>query len=191
MLNFFSKKNVEERDEINSNSKLEDFLFEKDEEEKVIENTITKKEEKEPVLKIKTKEEINIDNITLQCIEMGMDIKKDVEKISRAFFNSNNSLKKESYLKFEAYISTLSNEKKRELQNMLFLDFKEKEEQITVVIKNGFAQFISKGSAGIDEESRKTLEIVFADIKKMPSKAHRYWYFKIYIWQKREVQKSN
>ena len=122
---------------------------------------------------------------TTQSISMGLDMKSEVEKYSKAFFNSKNELKASSYSKFESFLETLAFEKKRELQNMTYLEFKDKENQINNILKNGFSQFLSKG-AHLDEETRQTIDMVFSDIKKLSSKGHRYWYYKIYMWQKRD-----
>lgn len=129
--------------------------------------------------------EIKVDNETQQCIDMGFDIKDDVRKASFAFFNSKNKDKMQAYLKFEEYLSSLSIDKIQSLQRMKYLAFKTDEEKITTSLKNGFGQFLSKG-ASLDEETRKIIEFVFGDIKKFPSKGHRYWYFKTFMWQKRE-----
>lgn len=178
MLNFFNKKPEKKEEEEQSNSKVEDLLLDKN---KKPEKAEIKEKEQVSVEKPKNKE---LDKITKQCLDIGMDTKNDVEKVSRAFFNSKNSLKQDAYFKLESYLESLPYEKKNELQNIAYLEFKEREEQITTMLRNGFAQFLSKGS-NLDEETRKTISLIFGDIKKMPSKGHRYWYYKIYIWQKR------
>lgn len=120
-----------------------------------------------------------------QCIDLALDIKEDVRKSTKAFFNSRNKDKASAYLKFEKYLEELPRAKTYELKNLGYIDFKEKEEKIYFTLKNGFAQFISKG-ATLNEETRKIVDFVFGDIKKFPSKGHRFWYYKIYIWQKRQ-----
>ncbi len=126
------------------------------------------------------------DYVTEQCISMGMDIKNDVEKSSKVFFNSKNEQKAHAYNLFQNYLEGLENREVSRIKDLTYLEFKEKEEQITTTLKNGFAQFLTKG-ASLDEENKKIVNFVFLDIKKYPSKAHRYWYFKEYIWQKREL----
>lgn len=180
MLNFFNKKS-EEKEEKKIDSKKETLLSK----EQKVETKQEKKEEQPTSLKKDQNLNKKHDKITEQCIEMGIDMKNEVEKFSRAFFNSKNKIKKDSYLKFESFLDSLSYEKKNELQNLKYLEFKEKEEQIFTILKNGFAQFLSKGS-NLDEKTRQAIDFVFGDIKKMPSRGHRYWYYKIYIWQKRK-----
>ena len=165
MFNIFNKKNEKKDEEI---------IIEKE----VIQEIPQKKEEIIEI--IKPKEE---DDFTKQSISMGMDMKEEVETFSRAFFNSKNKLKFEAYTKLQNFLDSLAQEKRREIENMNYLDFKEKENQISTILKNGFSQFLSKG-ANLDEETRNTVEMIFGDIKKLPSRGHRYWYYKIYIWQK-------
>lgn len=172
--NFLGKKEVKEPKPIDSQKKDETIVQEKDESKKI---------ENEPLV-IKSNPEEDFDKN--QCIDMGLDIKENVKRASYAFFNSRNKQKADAYLMFEEYLTTLSNEKIRELQKMKYLDFIEEEEKIFTMLKNGFAQSISKG-ASLDENTRKIIDFVFGDIKKFPSKGHRYWYFKTYIWQKREI----
>lgn len=122
------------------------------------------------------------DFITTQCIDMGNDIKNDVKTISRAFFKSKNPLKLKAYTELRYFLDSLEQYEKRALQDMTYLEFKEKDEQIFTKLKGGYSQYLSKG-ATLNEELKKTIDIVFLDIKKLPSKGHRYWYYKIYIWQ--------
>lgn len=122
------------------------------------------------------------DFIIAQCIAMGMDMKQEVATFSKAFFQSKNSEKAKAYFAFHNFLLTLENYEKKMLKEMTYLEFKEKEEQIFTSLKNGFAQFLSKG-AHLNEETKKSIDIVFGDIKKLPSKGYRYWYYKIYIWQ--------
>ncbi len=134
------------------------------------------------------KKEIVVENkkeddfVTLQSIAMGMDMKKEVEVFSKAFFHSKNADKSKAYLALYHFLQTLENYEKNMLQNMTYLEFKEKEEQIYTKLRNGYSQYLSKG-AHLNEELNKSIEIVFSDVKKLPSKGHRYWYYKIYIWQ--------
>jgi len=120
--------------------------------------------------------------ITTQCIEMGMDIKNCVETSAKAFFQSRNKEKAIAYNHLYHYLLSLEKYHKDSLKNMDYLEFKEKEEQIYTRLKTGFSQFLSKGSP-LDEKMRRNTDLVFSDIKKLPSKGHRYWYYKIYIWQ--------
>ncbi len=73
------------------------------------------------------------------------------------------------------------------MKNMDYLEFKEKEEQIYSRLKTGFSQYLSKG-APLDDIMKRDIELVFADIKKLPSKGHRYWYYKIYLWQELDIK---
>jgi len=171
--NFLGKKDIKEPKQVDAQKVKETINVQKE---------ASEKKENEPLV-IKTNPEEDFDK--RQCIDMGLDIKENVKKASRAFFNSKNKQKAAAYLMFEKYLATLSIEKIRELQKMKYLDFIEQEEKIFTMLKNGFAQSISKG-ASLDENTRKTIDFVFGDIKKFPSKGHRYWYFKTYIWQKRE-----
>jgi len=141
------------------------------EEEIIIEN---KKED--------TKNNKEDDFITAQSIAMGMDMKEEVKVVSKAFFHSKNSEKSKAYLALYHFLNNLEKYEKDALQKMTYLEFKEKEEQIYTKLKNGYSQYLSKG-ANLDESLRKSIDIVFSDIKKLPSKGHRYWYYKIYIWQ--------
>jgi len=153
--------------------------------EEITEEEASSKVEEEIVNKdvfVEKKEADKQDFDTEQSISMGLDMKKEVETSSRAFFNSKNSTKAEAYIKFQKFLSSLSYDEKYRITSLEYLDFKDKEIQIFTSLKNGFAQFISKG-AHLDEESKKTIDMVFGDIKKLPSKGHRYWYYKIYIWQ--------
>lgn len=176
MLSFFNKKSIKDKENQKEDPENKDLSSKKENEEKKSETFTSPK--------VDQLQEKTYDKLTEQCIEIGMDMKNEVAKFSRAFFNSKNSLKREAYLKFESYLESLPNEKKNEIQNIKYLEFKEKEEQIFIILKNGFAQSLSKGS-NLDEETRKTIDFVFGDIKKMPSRGHRFWYYKIYIWQKR------
>ena len=119
---------------------------------------------------------------------MGMDMKEEVKTFSSAFFNSKNKIKQDAYIKLQNFLDSLPYEKKKELERMDYLYFKEKESQISTILRNGFSQFLSKG-ANLNDETRNTVEMVFGDIKKLPSRGHRYWYYKIYIWQKIEETK--
>ncbi len=172
--NFLGKKDLKEAKQVDS-QKIDKVIDIKEEE--------SKKKENEPMV-IKTNPEEDFEK--RQCIDMGLDIKENVKKASHAFFNSKNNQKADAYLMFEEYLTTLSTERTRELQKMKYLDFIEQEEKIFTMLKNGFAQSISKG-ASLDENTRKIIDFIFGDIKKFPSKGHRYWYYKIYIWQKREI----
>lgn len=148
-----------------------------------VKNTVTKEIIKEEVKEVpKVVPSPKNDFITTQCIEMGKDIKNDVETISRAFFKSKNPLKSKAYTELRYFLDSLEQYEKRALQDMTYLEFKEKDEQIFIKLKGGYSQYLSKG-ANLNEELKKTIDIVFLDIKKLPSKAHRYWYYKIYIWQ--------
>ena len=120
--------------------------------------------------------------IVSQSIEMGMDMKHEVEVFSKAFFHSKNSEKAKSYLALYHFLLSLEDYEKNKIQNMTYLEFKELENQIYTKLRNGYSQYISKGKH-LNEELNKSIEIVFSDIKKLPSKGHRYWYYKIYIWQ--------
>ena len=168
MLSFFNKKKKEVVNE----------------ESTIVESTPVKEEKVSTPEPIVIKEEVKHDPLTKECISMGMDMKAEASKISKAFFNSKNELKETTYLKFQSFLSSLTKEKIREIQEMSYLEFKDKEEQIQNTLKNGFGQFLSKG-ATLDEESRKSIDLVFGDIKKMQARGHRYWFYKIYIWQKR------
>lgn len=140
-------------------------------------------EEKEQISKIKEKKEKNKENyITLQCIDMGMDMKHEVEVFSKAFFQSKNSEKIKAYSSLYRFMLSMEKYEIEMIKNITYLDFKEKETQIYNKIKLGFSQYLSKG-AHINEETRRTIDLVFSDIKKLPSRGHRYWYYKIYIWQ--------
>lgn len=172
--NFLGKKDLKEPEQKDSQKIDETIVIQKEE---------PKGKETEPLV-IKTNPEDDFDK--KQCIDMGLDIKENVRRASHAFFNSKNKQKADAYLMFEEYISSLSSERTRELQKMEYLDFIEEEEKIFTMLKNGFAQSVSKG-ASLDENSRKIVDFIFGDIKKFPSKGHRYWYYKIYIWQKRET----
>jgi len=171
------------------------FLKKKGSSEKKPEETSPYKkplEKKEEIVKedlpLEIKTEIKKEDFdTIQSKEMGLDMKEDVKRYSKAFFNSKNKIKSAAYLKFESYLTSLPFEKRRELQHMTYLEFKEKETQLSTILKNGFSQFLSKG-AKLDDETRETIEMVFGDVKKLPSKGHRYWYFKIFMWQKREEE---
>ncbi|WP_320035487.1 hypothetical protein [Halarcobacter sp.] len=132
--------------------------------------------------KVKTKEE---DSIIEECTAIGLDTKDDVRRASKGFFNSRNEKKADAYRKFQAYTSTITEQEKRKIKNLSFLEFKEKENQIYTTLRNGFGQFLSKG-AHLDERTREIIGFIFGDINKLPSKGHRYWYFKLYIWQRRE-----
>ena len=122
------------------------------------------------------------DFITLQSISMGMDMKREVEVFSKAFFHSKNSEKSKAYIVLYNFLRTLEDYEKNIIQNMTYLEFKEKEEQIYSKLKNGYSQYLSKG-VQLNQELNRSIELVFSDIKKLPSKGHRYWYYKIYIWQ--------
>lgn len=172
--NFLGKKEVKEPE--NTNSQITNDLSNTQKDE------LDKKEDTPLFIKTNPVEDFD----TKQCIDMGLDIKENVKRASHAFFNSKNKQKADAYLLFENYLTTLSMERIRELQKMKYLDFIEEEEKIYTMLKNGFAQSISKGSS-LNEDSRKTIDFVFGDIKKFPSKGHRYWYYKTYIWQKREI----
>lgn len=138
--------------------------------------------EKEESFITKPKRNREEEYITTQCIEMGIDIKNSVETSSRAFFQSRNKEKSIAYNHLYHYLLSLEKYHKDSLKNMAYLEFKEKEAQIYTRLKTGFSQFLSKGSP-LDEKMRRNTELVFSDIKKLPSKGHRYWYYKIYIWQ--------
>lgn len=147
-------------------------------------------EEIEEKIKIEEKvviveKEVKVDFSTAQSTIMGQDMKEDVKRYSRAFFNNKNEKRSNAYKKFEYYLQTLDDNEKNRIKRLTYLEFKEKEEQIQLVLKNGFAQSLTKG-AHIDEETKEILEIVFNDIKKLASKGHKYWYYTTYIWQKRE-----
>ncbi len=168
MFNIFAKKEKE---------------IEKEEIPIIIEEEIEELPQKEEqIIEEKPKKE---DEFTVQSIAMGMDMKKEVKTFSRAFFNSKNKTKFDAYAKLQNFLDSLPYEKRREIETITYMEFKEKESQITTVLKNGFSQFLSKG-ANLNEETRTTVEMIFGDIKKLPSRGHRYWYFKIYIWQKAE-----
>lgn len=143
------------------------------------EKSFVKQEESFTVKPIRDKEE---EYLSTQCIEMGMDIKNSVESSSKAFFQSRNKEKAIAYNHLYHYLLSLEKYQKDFLKNMDYLEFKEKEEQIYTRLKTGFSQFLSKG-APLDERMRRNTELVFSDIKKLPSKGHKYWYYKIYIWQ--------
>lgn len=119
-----------------------------------------------------------------QCLELGLDIKNDVERASRAFFNSRNEKKANAYKLFEEYLEEFDKNQKGDLQRITYSEFKDKEEQINSKLQNGFAQHLTKG-ATLDEKNREIVLLVFGDIKKFPSRGHRYWYYRDYIWQKR------
>ncbi len=162
------KEETEKQDILKDESKRNDSSL-------VIEN-------EDVVKKAKPKEE---DYIKEQCIAMGLDAKEDVQRASKGFFNSRNEKKADSYRKFQAYISTITEQEKRKIKNLSFLEFKEKENQIYTTLRNGFAQYLSKG-AHLDDRTKEIIDFIFGDIRKLPSKGHRYWYFKLYIWQRRE-----
>ncbi len=174
MLSFFNK---DKEKEIIPNARISEN---KTTQVKVENKVISQQEPSEPNTQHKQ------DYVTEQCISMGMDIKNDVEKSSKVFFNSKNDQKAHAYNLFQNYLESLENREVSRIKDLTYLEFKEKEEQITTTLKNGFAQFLTKG-ASLDEGNKKIVNFVFLDIKKYPSKAHRYWYFKEYIWQKREL----
>lgn len=160
-------------------NKKEKLIIETNEQkelEPILEVVEQKQEEVTPV---KDKKQ---EYLTNQCIEIGMDIKNDVESSSRAFFQSKNHERAKAYKLFNTYLQTLERYQVELLKNMDYLEFIEKQEQIYTRLKTGFAQFLTKGTP-LEGSSKRDVELVFADIKKLPSKAHRYWYYKIYIWQ--------
>lgn len=173
MFKIFSDKEKTKEPESKYSKNIEDV--------KKVEPTVEKVvEEVKPL----TKEE-KLDNyVNEQCLSLGLDIKNDVEKSSRAFFNSKNEKKSSAYKQFEEYLEQYDRAQKADLQKISYIDFKEKEEQINTKIKNGFAQYLTKG-AMLDEANREIVNLIFSDIKKFPSRGHRYWYFRNYIWQKR------
>ena len=128
-------------------------------------------------------EKPKIDKETQQFIDIGADIKEDVKKISRGFFKTKNEKKALAYKKFESFLSTFDEKEIRRIKNLKYISFKEHEESLTNIFKNGFAQYLTKGGH-IDENQREIMNFIFSDFKKLPSKAHRYWYFKTYIWTK-------
>jgi|GEM_PF-6040714 len=179
MLSFFSKK---EKDRIGEKKKVLSK-----EEEKPVNKTENVISENEYMQRNKVEKKVKKpDYTTEQCIQMGLDIKKDVEKSSHAFFNSKNVKKSHAYNLFEEYLETLESREISRIKDLTYLEFKEKEEQITTTLKNGFAQFLTKG-VSLDDKNKEIVDFVFLDVKKYPSKGHRYWYFKEYIWQKREL----
>lgn len=125
---------------------------------------------------------MNDDPIIQHCIEMGMYAKNNVEKVAKGFFNSKNEKKSAAYKKYKAYLATMTEREKRKIMKMDFLEFVEKNEQIFTSFRNGFAQYLSKG-ARLDDEIKEVIDFVFADIKKLPTKGHKFWYFTIYMWQ--------
>lgn len=169
------KQKKEEKPEIKIEIKKKPEV-EKEKSLKIEDETLIKKE--------KPKKEEDYD--TTQCIAIGLDCKNDVKKASKAFFNTKNKLKANAYRRFQSYLGTMTKKEIRNIQNLDYQEFVEKEEQIFTTLKNGFAQYLSKG-AHLDDETKEIIEFVFGDIKKFPSKGHRYWYYKIYIWQKREL----
>ncbi len=156
-------------------------------EEEIIEESIEEESKELNIKPIRNKKE---EYITTQCIEMGMDIKESVEKSSKAFFQSKNEEKAKAYSLFNNYMHMLEKYQKDDIQNINYLEFKEKEEQIYTKLKTGFSQYLSKGKP-LDEQMRRTINLVFSDIKKLPSKAHRFWYYKIYIWQEAKTSLNN
>ncbi|PLY04251.1 MAG: hypothetical protein C0625_17040 [Arcobacter sp.] len=131
---------------------------------------------------MEVKEKTKEDFTTTQSIAMGMDMKHEVEVFSRAFFQSKNSEKIKAYSSLHRFMLTMEKYEIDMIKNMTYIEFKEKEEQVYNKIKLGFSQYLSKGSQ-ISEETRRVIDLVFSDIKKLPSRGHRYWYYKIYIWQ--------
>jgi hypothetical protein len=134
---------------------------------------------------VSVEKEVIVDSNTQQATIIGQDMKEDVKRFSRAFFNNKNEKRANAYKKFEYYLQTLDNNEKNRIKRLTFLEFKEKEDQIQLVLKNGFAQSLTKGSH-INEDAKEIIEIIFNDIKKLASKGHKYWYYTTYIWQKRE-----
>lgn len=143
-----------------------------------IQNEPIKDIEEVSAVKVKPKE----DFITIQSIAMGMDMKQEVEQFSKAFFQSRNEEKAKAYSYLYDFMLTLEPYEKDMIKDITYLEFKEKEEQIYNKIKLGYSQYLSKGSH-LTEEMKRNIDLVFSDIKKLPSRGHRYWYYKIYIWQ--------
>ncbi|XPV68709.1 MAG: hypothetical protein ACNI25_15575 [Halarcobacter sp.] len=191
MLNFFSKKPVQNEkkdDEVEKQKEIQkktptkvinkNPFIETPQEKRIYENKTPQEEEKKEE---ENEKSVEIDYNTQQCIDMGMDIKHDVEKSSSAFFNSKNEKKSSAYTKFQVYLKTLEDREIQRIKDLSYMEFKEKEEQVQTFLKNGFAQFLSKG-ASLDAKNKEIVEFVFGDIKKYPSKGHRYWYYKVYLW---------
>jgi len=130
----------------------------------------------------KEKKEKKQDFNTSQFINIGEDVKNEVEVFSRSFFKSKNAEKAKAYASLQHFLATFDIQEKNSVQNMTYLEFKEKEEKVLNKIKIGFSQYLSKGSH-LDEDMRRSIDLVFSDVKKLPSRGHRYWYYKIYIWQ--------
>ena len=150
-----------------------------------LEKEITKPLKKEveetiKIVEVPVKKENSFEHT--QFLDMGMDMKEEVAKISKGFFQSRNQDKLQAYASFQQYLLTLSSEDINKLKRMSYFEFKEKEGQILTKIKNGYSQHVSKGKS-LDDSMRKYIEIIFADIKKLPSRGHRYWYYTTYIWQ--------
>lgn len=163
-------------------SKISKKVDSKNPEELQIESNEQLIEEDIPEVKKEATYNKEEDFIVSQSIAMGKDMKNEVEIFSKAFFQSKNPEKAKAYLALHSFLLTLENYEKRMIKEISYLEFKEKEAQIFTSLKNGFAQFLSKG-AHLNDETKRTIDIVFGDIKKLASKGHRYWYYKIYIWQ--------
>lgn len=136
-----------------------------------------------PILNEKKTKQTEEEYLKEQSIAIGLDARDNVKRASKGFFNSKNPEKKEAYTLFEKYIETLTPQEKKKIQTLKFEQFKEKEEQIFLALKSGFAQYITKGTH-LEGKFVKIVDFVFGDIKKLPSKGHRYWYYTIYIWQR-------
>ena len=159
------------------------------EEKKEDVNPYSKPIEKKPTLEIKNELtispslEVKTDYITEQCTIIGKDIKEEVERICSGFFSSRNEKKSAAYHKFESFLLSYDADQAKKIQKLSYLEFKEKEYQVSTSLKNSFSQFLSKG-AHIDEQSREVINFVFDDVKKLSSRAHRYWYYTIFIWKR-------
>lgn len=194
MLSFFSKKKEENKEEVNK-EEVKEVKEEKPKEIeskplgtasiKVMNKTKDMNNSNKDSSQNNTGEEIKnsqVDYITQQCIDIGLDIKNDVERSTKAFFNSKNNTKASAYTKFQTYLTTLEKREIQRIKDVTYIEFKDKEGQISTSLKNGFAQYLSKG-ASLDDKTKGILEFVFGDIRKFPSKAHRFWYYKVYLWE--------
>ena len=175
MFGLFTKKEkitVEEIDEkINEKTLIDEEIKKVDENELIIKPIINKEEE----------------YLKSQYLEIGKDIKNSVEIASKSFFQSKNIEKMKAYSHLYHYLFSLEKYQKDMIKNISYLEFKDKEEQIFTRLKTGYSQYLSKG-APLNDETRRNVDLVFSDIKKLPSKAHRYWYYKIYIWQEAKTK---
>ncbi|MCP4970204.1 MAG: hypothetical protein GY932_06375 [Arcobacter sp.] len=159
------------------------FLRNKNEIDTNLEKNFKKKLEAEKTIIVEKEKKLDFKN--QQALSIGLDIKEDVRRISKSFFNNKNKKRSSAYKEFKHYLLNFDKNEKMKIQKLGYIEFKEKENQIYTTLKNGFAQLLSKGSP-LNDQNTKTINFIFNDIKKLPSKGHRYWYYTLYIWQRIE-----